>query len=67
MTIYFEVALISGKRARLSAELDTSVDKLRKKAQKLLCAGRGCLLSSSGGILGGGMSVSQAGLQKGDI
>ncbi|CAE7227787.1 unnamed protein product, partial [Symbiodinium microadriaticum] len=67
MPLHLEVALLSGKRARLDAEPEWSLDHLRKRARNLLGSGPGKLLSPAGAILRGTDSLAAAGLQEADV
>ena len=61
-----DVALISGRRVSLEADLDAPVESLKRRAQKTLGVGTGRLLNASGGSLCGDATLVIAGWQAGD-
>ena len=66
MAIIVDVALMSGQRVSLKADLTASVQSLAESARKALGVGRGRLFSSSGGVLDGATPLGAAKLQTGD-
>lgn len=67
MTIDVTVTLMSGKTAKLTAGMDTSVEELKLQAQMLLQVGSGVLRTASGECLMGNATVSHLGLQAGEV
>eukprot|EP00439_Symbiodinium_sp_Y106_P076776 s924_g15.t2 len=66
MSISVDVHLLSGKRASMQEEADASVESLKHRAQTAL-ASRGRLLNSSGEVLDGAQTVTEAKLRSGDV
>ena len=66
MAIILDVALMSGQRVSLEADLTASVQSLAERARRALGVGRGRLFSSSGSVLDGDTQLGAANLQKGD-
>ena len=66
MSISVDVHLLSGKRASMQVEVDASITSLKHRAQTAL-ASRGRLLNSSGEVLDGAQSVTEAKLRSGDV
>ena len=48
MAVVVDVVLISGRKFSLETDLDTSVESLKRRAQKALGVGMGRLLNASG-------------------
>eukprot|EP00439_Symbiodinium_sp_Y106_P071047 s1219_g12.t1 len=67
MSISVDVHLLSGKRASVEVEADALVELLKQKAQSALVAGRGRLLNSSGEVLDGAKTITEANLKSGDV
>ena len=67
MSISVDVHLLSGKSASLEVEADVSDESLKQRAQSALGVGRGRLLNSSGEVLDGAQSVTEAKLMSGDV
>eukprot|EP00439_Symbiodinium_sp_Y106_P017136 s2104_g2.t1 len=63
MPICLSVSLLSGKRIGIEAPLDSSVDTIRQRAQQLLGIGRSRLMTSSGCVLDGHLTVEEAELR----
>ena len=66
MAIAVEVGLLSGKTATVHADLNETVEVLKKRAQGALRVGNGRLLDSSGCVLDAYASVKTARVQSGD-
>ena len=66
MSIAVHVALLSGKRASVQANLDENVGALKSRAQKALQVGNGKLMDSSGNVLDADAKIKNAKIQKGD-
>ena len=66
MSISVDVHLLSGKHASIQVEADASVASLKHRAQTAL-ASRGRLLNSSGEVLDGAQTVTEAKLLSGDV
>ncbi|OLQ14613.1 hypothetical protein AK812_SmicGene1245 [Symbiodinium microadriaticum] len=67
MSISVAVHLLSGKRAFVEVEADELVESLKHRAQSALVAGRGRLLHSSGEVLDGTKTITEAKLKSGDM
>ena len=57
---------MSGRTTSLEAELDATVETIKRRAQAALEVGTGRLVNSSGRILNGAFTVREAGLESGD-
>ena len=66
MAISLNVHLLSGKGVSLEVEADASVESLKHCAQRALATGRGRLLNSSGEVLDGAKTITEAKLKNGD-
>ena len=66
MAIVVDVALLSGQRVSLDADLAASVQSLAERARRALGVGRGRLFDSSGSVLDGDKKLGAAKLQTGD-
>ena len=67
MSFYIDVALLSGARVPVEATASTRLDEIRDRAQEMLCAGlRGRLLSPSGGLIEGSLTVGELELKSGE-
>ena len=66
MSISVNVHLLSGKTALLEVEADASAESLKQRAQSALATGRGRLLNSSGDVLDGAKTITEAKLKSGD-
>ena len=66
MSISVDVHLPSGKSASLEVEADATVESLKYRAQSALVTGRGRLLNSSGEVLDGAKTTTEAKLMSGD-
>ncbi|OLP89897.1 DNA mismatch repair protein MutS [Symbiodinium microadriaticum] len=67
MSICIDVHLLSGKHASVEVETDASVESLKRRAQSaLVVPSRGRLLNSSGEVLDGAQTVTEAKLTSGD-
>ena len=64
--IVVDVALMSGKRVSLEADLSASVQSSNKRARRALGVHQGRLFSSSGSVLDGDVRLGAAKLQTGD-
>ena len=68
MSISVDVHLLSGKRAFVEVETDASIESLKQGAQTALAVpSRGRLLNSSGEVLDGAQTVTEAELRSGDV
>ena len=68
MSISVDVHLLSGKRAAVEVEAEASVESLKRRAQSALAVpGTGRLLNSSGEVLDGAQTVTEAELRSGDV
>ncbi|OLQ15087.1 putative E3 ubiquitin-protein ligase HERC2 [Symbiodinium microadriaticum] len=68
MSISVDVHLLSGERAAVEVEADASVESLKHCAQSALAVpSRGRLLNSSGEVLDGAQTVTEADLRSGDV
>ena len=68
MSISVDVYLLSGKRAAVEVEAAASVESLKHRAQTALAVpSRGRLLNSSGEVLDGAQTVTEAELRSGDV
>ena len=68
MSICVHVHLLSGKCASMEVEADASVQSLKHRAQSaLVVPGTGRLLNSSGKVLDGAQTITEAGLMSGDV
>ncbi|OLP80686.1 hypothetical protein AK812_SmicGene38864 [Symbiodinium microadriaticum] len=68
MSISVDVHLLSGKRASVEVEADASVESLKHRARSsLVVPSRGRLVNSSGEVLDGAQSVTEAKLMSGDV
>ena len=67
MSISVDLHLLSGKRASMEVEADASVESLKHRALTALAVRRGRLLNSSGEVLDGTQTVTQAKLMSGDV
>ena len=68
MSISVNVHLLSGKRASVEVEADASVESLKHRAHSALAVpSRGRLLNSSGEMLDGAQTVTEAKLRSGDV
>ena len=68
MSICIDVHLLSGKHASVEVETDASVESLKRRAQSaLVVPSRGRLLNSSGEVLDGAQTVTEAKLTSGDV
>ncbi|CAE7938092.1 gyaR, partial [Symbiodinium sp. KB8] len=68
MSISVNVHLLSGKRATVEVEADASVESLKRRAHSALAVpSRGRLLNSSGEMLDGAQTVTEAELRSGDV
>ena len=59
MAIILDVALMSGQRVSLEADLTASVQSLAERAQRALGVGRGRLFGSSGSVLDGDTQLNR--------
>ena len=66
MSITVDVHLLSGKCASMQLEANSSIESLKRRAQTAL-ASRGRLLTSSGQVLDGAQTVTEAKLRSGDV
>ena len=66
MSISVDVHLLSGKHASMQVEADASVASLKHRAQTAL-ASRGRPVNSSGELLDGSQTVTEAKLMSGDV
>ena len=62
-----DVHLLSGKSASLEVEADASIESLMQRAQSALATGGGRLLNSSGEVLDGAQTVTEAKLKSGHM
>ena len=61
MSISVDVHLLSGKRASVEVEVDASVESLKRRAQSALVVPGGArLLNSSGEVLDGAQTITEA-------
>ena len=68
MSISVDVHLLSGKCTSVEVEADASVESLKRRAKSaLVVPSRGRLLNSSGEVLHGAQSVTEAKLMSGDV
>ncbi|OLP77757.1 E3 ubiquitin-protein ligase HERC2 [Symbiodinium microadriaticum] len=68
MSISVDVHLLSGMRAAVEVEADASVELLKLRAQSALAVPNKCrLLNSSGEVLDGAQTVTEAELRSGDV
>ena len=67
MAVVVDVALISGRKVSLEADLDASVQSLKRRAQEPLGVGKCRLLNASGSNLEGDAKLVAAGWQMGDF
>ena len=68
MSICVDVHLLSAKHASVEVEAEASVESLKRRAQTALAVrGRGRLLNSSGEVLDGAQTVTEAKLRSGDV
>eukprot|EP00439_Symbiodinium_sp_Y106_P022733 s1164_g2.t2 len=65
--VILEVALLSGRAVQVTAAASWTMEELKLQAQKALQTGRGMLLTASGDILHGALTVGQASLRTGDV
>ena len=66
MSIRVEVALLSGRSATLEVEPDSSIDSLKKRAERELGVA-GKLVTSAGVGLKGEASIAEVGLQNEEV
>ncbi|OLP91983.1 hypothetical protein AK812_SmicGene26254 [Symbiodinium microadriaticum] len=68
MSLAVDVHLLSGQRASMEVEADASVESLKHRALRALAvASRARLLNSSGEVLDGAQTVTEAKLKNGDV
>ena len=68
MSVSVDVHLLSGKWASVEVEADASVESLKHHAQSALAVpSRGRLLNSSGEVLDGAQTVTEAKLKSGHV
>ncbi|OLQ14791.1 hypothetical protein AK812_SmicGene1072 [Symbiodinium microadriaticum] len=68
MSFCIDVHLLSGKHASVEVGTDASVESLKRRAQSaLVVPSRGRLLNSSGEVLDGAQTVTEAKLTSGDV
>ena len=68
MSVFVNVHLLSGKLASMEVKADASVESLKHRAQSaLVVPGRGRLLNSSGEVLDGAQTITEARLMSGDV
>ena len=68
MSISLDVHLLSGRRASMEVEAEASVESLKHRARSALVGpGRGRLLNSSGEVLDGAQTITEAKLKSGDV
>ena len=67
MSVTVEVGFMSGRTTSLEAELDATVETIKRRAQTVLEVGTGRLVNSSGRILGGAFTVQESGVESGDV
>ena len=68
MSIFVNVHLLSGKCASMEVKADASVESLKQQAQSaLVVPGRRRLLNSSGEVLDGAQTITEARLMSGDV
>ena len=66
MSITVDVHLLSGRCASMQLEANSSIESLKRRAQTAL-ASRGRLVTSSGEVLDGAQTVTEAKLRSGDV